>query len=101
MMSRGGVEELRGFDAVFLGSVRFPGVAGHLSLWGLLIPIRRTFEQYINLRPVRLLPGLRTPLANRGPGDVDFVVVRENTEGEYSEVGGRLYRGTANELVIQ
>ena len=101
MMSGGGVEELRGFDAVFLGSVGFPGVADHLSLWGLLIPIRRTFEQYVNLRPVRLLPGLRTPLANRGPRDVDFVVVRENTEGEYSEVGGRLYSGTANELVIQ
>ena len=101
MTSGRGVDELQDVDAVFLGAVGFPGVADHVSLWGLLIPIRRTFEQYINLRPVRLLRGLRTPLADRGPADIDFVVVRENTEGEYSEVGGRIHRGTADELVIQ
>ena len=73
---------------------------GH-SIGGLLIPIRRRFEQYINLRPVRLLPGIASPLAGRGPGDIDFVVVRENNEGEYSEIGGRLYEGTDAEMAVQ
>jgi tartrate dehydrogenase/decarboxylase/D-malate dehydrogenase len=76
-------------------------IPDHISLWGLLIPIRRQFQQYINLRPVRLMPGLRSPLAGREPGDIDFYVVRENNEGEYSSVGGRMFEGTDEEVVIQ
>jgi tartrate dehydrogenase/decarboxylase/D-malate dehydrogenase len=95
------IEALAEFNAVFLGAVGYPGVPDHVSLWGLLIPIRRRFEQYVNLRPVRLLPGVRTPLADRKPNDIDFVIVRENNEGEYSEIGGRLYEGTSRELVVQ
>ena len=95
------IAELAGFDAVFLGAVGYPGVPDHVSLWGLLIPIRRRFRQYVNLRPVRLWPGVRTPLAGRGPSDIDMVIVRENNEGEYSEIGGRLYEGTPAELAVQ
>ena len=76
-------DELRKFDSIFLGAVGYPGVPDHVSLWGLLIPIRRTFEQYINLRPVKLFDGIRSPLADVGPQDIDLVVVRENNEGEY------------------
>ena len=101
MMPRDGLEQLRSFDAIYLGAVGFPGVPDHVSLWGLLIPIRRGFQQYINLRPVKLLKGVESPLRGRGPGDIDFYVVRENNEGEYSEIGGRLYAGTADELVMQ
>tara|TARA_B100000029_G_scaffold510642_1_gene602629 strand:+ start:1266 stop:2333 length:1068 start_codon:yes stop_codon:yes gene_type:complete len=101
MMPGDGLEQLRPHDGIFLGAVGYPGVPDHVSLWGLLIPIRRTFEQFINLRPVRLLPGIRTPLADRMPSDIDFVVVRENNEGEYSEIGGRLYRGTDDEMAVQ
>ena len=78
-----------------------PGVPDHVSLWGLLIPIRRTFRQYVNLRPVRLLQGVRSPLADRAPAEIDMVIVRENNEGEYSEIGGRLYRDTDDELAVQ
>jgi len=101
MMPEDGVDRLRAFDAIYLGAVGFPGVPDHVSLWGLLIPIRRTFRQYINLRPVRLLRGVRSPLAGRTPDDIDMVIVRENNEGEYSEIGGRLYRGTPEELAVQ
>jgi len=101
MMPENGLEQLRTFEAIFLGAVGFPGVPDHISLWGLLIPIRRTFRQYVNLRPVRLLKGVKSPLAGRAPGEVDLVVVRENNEGEYSEIGGRLYRDTSEELVVQ
>ena len=101
MTGAGTVEELAGFDAIFLGAIGYPGVPDHVSLWGLLIPIRRRFRQYVNLRPVRLLPGVRTPLADRGPADIDFLIVRENNEGEYSEIGGRLYAGTPDELAVQ
>ena len=101
MMPEGGLDQLRPHDAIFLGAVGYPGVPDHVSLWGLLIPIRRTFAQYINLRPVRLLPGIRSPLADRRPEEIDFVVVRENNEGEYSEIGGRLYRGTPDEMAVQ
>src|SRR6266571_3645217 len=101
MMPEDGLEQLRQFEAIYLGAVGFPGVPDHVSLWGLLIPIRRGFRQYINLRPVRLLKGARSPLAGRAPGDIDMVIVRENNEGEYSEIGGRLYRGTADELAVQ
>ena len=101
MTGAGAVAELAGFDAIFLGAIGYPGVPDHVSLWGLLIPIRRRFRQYVNLRPVRLLPGVRTPLADRGPADIDFLIVRENNEGEYSEIGGRLYEGTPDELAVQ
>ncbi len=100
MMPDEGLERLREHDAVFLGAVGFPGVPDHVSLWGLLIPIRRSFDQYVNLRPVRLLPGVRSPLAGRGPQDVDLVVVRENSEGEYSQIGGRHGAG-AEEFAVQ
>ena len=96
-----GLAQIRNHDAVFLGAVGFPGVPDHVSLWGLLIPIRREFQQYVNLRPVRLMPGIRSPLAGREQGDIDYLVVRENVEGEYSEIGGRLYDGTDDELVVQ
>jgi tartrate dehydrogenase/decarboxylase / D-malate dehydrogenase len=101
MMPEDGLEQLRKFEAIFLGAVGFPGVPDHVSLWGLLIPIRRGFQQYVNLRPVRLLPGVRSPLAGRSSADIDMVIVRENNEGEYSEIGGRLYRGTPEELAVQ
>ena len=101
MMPEDGLEQIRGHDAIFLGAVGFPGVPDHVSLWGLLIPIRRRFDQYVNLRPVRLMPGMRSPLAGRELGDIDFIVVRENTEGEYSSVGGRMYEGTERETVVQ
>ncbi|SFB90492.1 tartrate dehydrogenase/decarboxylase / D-malate dehydrogenase [Marinospirillum celere] len=101
MMPVDGLEQLRGFDAIFLGAVGFPGVPDHLSLWGLLLPIRRAFNQYVNLRPVRLFEGLQSPLANKKPGDIDFYVVRENVEGEYSAIGGIQYEGTDEEVVLQ
>jgi len=101
MMPENGLELLRQSDAIYLGAVGYPGVPDHVSLWGLLIPIRRTFQQYVSLRPVRLLAGVRTPLADRKPGEIDFYVVRENNEGEYSNMGGRLYEGLPNEIVVQ
>jgi tartrate dehydrogenase/decarboxylase/D-malate dehydrogenase len=101
MMPEDGLEQLRPHDAVFLGAVGYPGVPDHVSLWGLLIPIRRGFQQYVNLRPVRLLRGMQASVRNFEPGQIDFQVVRENTEGEYSEIGGRINRGTADELAIQ
>ncbi len=101
MMPEDGLEQIRGHDAIFLGAVGFPDVPDHVSLWGLLIPIRRGFEQYANIRPVRLMPGIRSPLAGRQVGDIDFIVVRENTEGEYSSVGGRMFEGTEREMAIQ
>ena len=101
MMPEDGLEQLRACDAIFLGAVGAPGVPDHVSLWGLLIPIRRTFRQYVNLRPVRLLKGVRSPLADRSPAEIDMVIVRENNEGEYSEIGGRLYRDTDDELAVQ
>ena len=101
MMPEDGLEKLRQHDSIFLGAVGYPGVPDHVSLWGLLIPIRRSFEQYINLRPVKLFEGLRSPLAGVGSQDIDLVVVRENNEGEYSEIGGRMYRGTPQEIAVQ
>ena len=99
MMPADGIDRLRGHDAVFLGAVGAPGVPDHVSLWGLLIPIRRAFEQYVNLRPIRLFDRVHSPLAQ--PPEIDLVVVRENVEGEYSEVGGRLYSGQPGELAAQ
>ena len=101
MMPKDGLEQLQSFDAIFLGAVGWPSVPDHVSLWGLLIPIRRAFDQYVNLRPCRLMPGVATPLANRTEEDIDFWVVRENTEGEYSSIGGRIYDNTEQETVVQ
>ena len=89
-------------DAIFFGAVGCPEkVPDHISLWGSLLLFRREFDQYVNLRPVRLMPGVPCPLANRKPGDIDFIVVRENTEGEYSSIGGRIFPGTDREVVVQ
>src|SRR5467141_710655 len=101
MMPPDGLQQLRSFDAIFLGAVGHPSVADHVSLWGLLIPIRRTFRQYVNLRPVRLFEGIETPLKNWKPGEIDFCIVRENNEGEYSDIGGRLYEETDEEMAVQ
>jgi len=101
MMPEDGIEQLKNFDAIYLGAAGFPTVPDHISLWGLLIPIRREFDQYINLRPVRLFEGVPCPLAGRKPGDIDFYVVRENVEGEYSDIGGMQYEGTEQEQVVQ
>lgn len=93
---------LSGFDAIYFGAVGWPAVVpDHVSLWGSLLKFRRDFDQYVNLRPVRLLPGVPSPLAGRQPGDIDMLIVRENTEGEYSSVGGRMFEGTERELVLQ
>ena len=101
MMPADALQQLRPFDAIFLGAVGHPEVPDHLSLWGLLIPIRRGFRQYVNLRPVRLLEGMETPLKHWKPGQIDFTIVRENNEGEYSDIGGRIYEGTDEETVVQ
>jgi tartrate dehydrogenase/decarboxylase/D-malate dehydrogenase len=95
-------EQIGGHDAIFFGAVGWPAtVPDHISLWGSLLKFRREFDQYVNLRPVRLMPGVPSPLAGRKPGDIDFYVVRENTEGEYSAVGGRMFEGTEREIVMQ
>ncbi|MEO8050339.1 MAG: tartrate dehydrogenase [Acidobacteriota bacterium] len=95
-------EQIGGHDAIFFGAVGWPEkVPDHISLWGSLLLFRREFDQYVNLRPVRLMPGVASPLANRQPGDIDFYVVRENTEGEYSSVGGKMFAGTEREIVLQ
>ncbi len=101
MMPDGGLAEIRHHDAIYLGAVGFPTVPDHVLLWGLLIPIRREFQLYANIRPVRLMPGVPSPLVGRKPGDIDFWVVRENNEGEYSSIGGRLYGGTDQEICMQ
>src|SRR6478752_1518944 len=94
--------QLEGMDAIFFGAVGWPAtVPDHVSLWGSLLKFRREFDQYVNLRPVRLFDGVPCPLAGRKAGDIDFFVVRENTEGEYTNVGGRLFEGTEREIVIQ
>ncbi len=95
-------EQLMACDAIYFGAVGWPAaVPDHVSLWGSLIRFRREFDQYVNLRPCRLMPGIASPLAGRRPGDIDFVVVRENTEGEYSSIGGRMFEGTEREFVVQ
>lgn len=94
--------QIGGHDAIFFGAVGLPDkIPDHISLWGSLLKFRREFDQYINLRPVRLLPGVPSPLANRQPGDIDFMIVRENTEGEYSSIGGKMFAGTEREFVVQ
>ena len=99
MMPEDGIQQLAEFDAIYFGAVGWPSIPDHVSLWGLLIPMRRSFDQYINLRPVRLLNGVKSPLAR--PGAMDFVMVRENTEGEYSDIGGRIFSGSDREIAIQ
>ena len=101
MMPADGMEQLARSESILLGAVGWPDVPDHISLWGLLIPIRRGFDQYVNLRPCKLMPGVRTPLAGRTEADIDFYVVRENTEGEYSSVGGRMFVDTDREFVSQ
>lgn len=101
MMPEDGLDQLRPFDAIFLGAVGRPDVPDHVSLWGLLIPIRRGFQQYVNLRPVRLFEGIETPLKHWKPGEIDFTIVRENNEGEYSKIGGRIFEGSEDEIAIQ
>ncbi|MBY6682892.1 tartrate dehydrogenase [Rhodococcus sp. BP-316] len=102
MMPDGWFDELVGFDSIFFGAVGWPDtVPDHVSLWGSLLQFRRHFDQYVSLRPVKLLPGVTSPLAGREPGDIDFYVVRENTEGEYSSVGGTIFEGTDRETVLQ
>jgi tartrate dehydrogenase/decarboxylase/D-malate dehydrogenase len=101
MMPDDGIEQLSVFDGIFLGAVGFPGVPDHISLWGLLIPVRRAFSQYVNLRPVRLLPGTTSALAGRTADELEMVIVRENSEGEYSAIGGRLNSGQPSEFVLQ
>ncbi len=101
IMPEDGLDRLAEFDAIYLGAVGMPGVPDHVSLWDMLIPIRRRFNQYVNLRPARLFEGVRSPLADRRPEDIDMMIVRENVEGEYSQIGGRLYPGTEDELAIQ
>lgn len=100
MMPEDGLRTLATHDAIFLGAVGWPSVPDHVSLWGLLIPIRREFDLFVNLRPVTLLPGIESPLRDPVP-PIDFHIVRENTEGEYSEVGGRFNRGTVREVALQ
>ncbi|CAG9169996.1 tartrate dehydrogenase [Cupriavidus pampae] len=95
-------DTLTKYDAIYFGAVGWPAkMADHVSLWGSLLQFRRSFDQYVNLRPVRLLPGIKSPLADRKPGDIDFYVVRENTEGEYSSIGGRMFPNTEREIVVQ
>jgi tartrate dehydrogenase/decarboxylase/D-malate dehydrogenase len=102
MMPADGLETLRSYDAIYFGAVGLPSaVPDHISLWGLILPIRKAFDQYANVRPVRLLPGIAGHLRSKGSKDIDFVVVRENTEGEYSGAGGRVHNGTAQEAAVQ
>ena len=101
IMPEDGLDQLRDHDAIMLGAVGWPGVPDHISLWDLLIPIRRSFEQYVNLRPVKLLPGITPPLRDREAGEIAYWIVRENTEGEYSQVGGRMHSGTSMEMACQ
>ena len=101
MMPEDGIEQLRPFDAILLGAIGHPEVQDNITLNGLLLPIRRGFDQYVCERPAKLYEGVTSPLAGKRPGDIDMVVVRENTEGEYSQIGGRLYPGFSDEVAIQ
>ncbi len=101
MMPPDGLRVLAEFDAIYLGAIGFPGVPDHVSLWEMLLPIRQDFDLWVNQRPIRLLPGLVSPLRGRGPDDINFICVRENSEGEYAGVGGRVRRGTPDEVALQ
>jgi tartrate dehydrogenase/decarboxylase/D-malate dehydrogenase len=101
MMPADGLDVLEEFDAIYLGAVGVPQIPDHVTLWGLLLPIRKAFELCVNVRPVNLLPGVRGPLAGRGPDDIDMLFIRENTEGEYSGAGGRVHTGTPLEVAVE
>src|SRR6266571_1455609 len=101
MMPEDGWEQLKRHEAILLGAIGSPDVPDHVTLHGLLLPMRRVFDQYVNLRPAYLFEGVPTPLRDKAPGSIDMVVYRENTEGEYAPIGGRLYEGTPNEVAIQ
>lgn len=101
MMPEDGLETLKAFDAIYFGAVGHPSVPDHISLWGLRLPICQGFDQYANVRPARILPGIRSPLRDRGPEDLDWVIIRENTEGEYAGVGGRAHQGQPEEVGIE
>ncbi|WP_029030181.1 tartrate dehydrogenase [Salinarimonas rosea] len=101
MMPEDGPERLKGFDAIYFGAVGAPDVPDHVTLWGLRLPICQGFDQYANVRPTKILPGIRAPLAGIGPGDLDWVIVRENSEGEYSGNGGRVHRGLPEEVATE
>jgi tartrate dehydrogenase/decarboxylase/D-malate dehydrogenase len=101
MMDADGFERLATFDAIYLGAIGSPAVADHIAVWDLLLPLRQRFQQYVNLRPMRLLAGLTSPLANRSAADIDMVCVRENSEGEYAGLGGRVHIGTPYEVAEQ
>ncbi len=102
MMPPDGLETLRAFDAIYLGAVGDPPrVPDHVTLWGLLLPIRKTFDLYVNVRPIKLLPGITGPLRDKGPEQIDMVFVRENTEGEYAGAGGRVHVGTPHEVALE
>ena len=101
MMAEDGIEQLKAFDAIYLGAVGFPGVPDHISLWELLLIIRKEFDQYVNIRPIKLLKGAHCPLADVKREDIDMLFIRENTEGEYSGAGDWLFKGKENEVVLQ
>ena len=101
MWPEGALDALAEYDGIYLGAIGWPTVPDHISLWGLLLPIRKRFQQFVNVRPVRLPPGVRSPLAGRGPEDIDMLFLRENTEGEYSGTGGRVHSGTDLELAVE
>jgi tartrate dehydrogenase/decarboxylase / D-malate dehydrogenase len=101
MMAPDGLDQLQAFDAIYLGAIGDPRVPDHVSVWELILPLRQRFDQYVNLRPMRLLPGVRSPLEGRAPADIDMICVRENSEGEYAGVGGRLHAGTPHEVAEQ
>src|SRR5690242_20371583 len=101
MMAEDGLERLKGFDAIFFGAVGDPAIPDHVTLWGLRLPICQGFDQYANVRPTRVLPGITPPLRNCAPGDLDWVIVRENSEGEYAGNGGRVHRGLPEEVATE
>jgi tartrate dehydrogenase/decarboxylase / D-malate dehydrogenase len=101
MMAADAYDQLAEFPAIYFGAVGDPSVPDHIAVWELILPLRQRFDQYVNLRPMRLLPGVSSPLANRGPADIDMICVRENSEGEYAGIGGRIHAGTPNEAVEQ
>ena len=101
MMDEGGLDQLAKFDAIYFGAIGTPSVPDHIAVWDLILPIRQRFDQYVNLRPMRLLPGLTSPLANRTAADIDMVCIRENSEGEYAGLGGRVHVGTPHEIAEQ
>ncbi|HEX7925727.1 MAG TPA: isocitrate/isopropylmalate family dehydrogenase, partial [Bradyrhizobium sp.] len=98
MMPADGLKDLKNFDAIYFGAVGAPDVPDHITLWGLRLPICQGFDQYANVRPTKILPGVASPLRNVGVGDLDWVIVRENSEGEYAGMGGRAHRGLPEEV---